>query len=448
MEILVVALAALATLLIPLVILLAEGAVLAVSGAVELVALGREAWATGSLDAARESRQAKRQPSAMVARWTKWIVYLSAGLAAVTIVVMLALNFLFFDWFVRRALAAAETQNGIAVSFAQTDGNLFVGRVHLTDAKLVRTGHDVSDFDLTVADVSVDADITQLLTGRFAFEDVKVTGVRGELIHTGRRDPNLPRRQFTIERLAVNNVEIEVTDRTHPPREVAVPLTITSLEVADFRSWWAAFDVLFRSTCQGLIDSQPFTILHRPAADGELQETQWIARDLPVYLLGGFTKGPLAWLVDGRLDVDVTTRWQPDDKDSELDMQCHVEAHGFTADVPEQFKVLQKIVEPTLNTLNQTNTRLPLEFNVTMSKEAFRGQLSPLAAGLSEVFVQASAQSLPVLLPNAAEQISETVDRVRSRIQELRRARQERRAAREADEEAEELDREEQTDEI
>ena len=40
MEILVVALAALATLLIPLVILMAEGAVLAVSGAVELVGLG------------------------------------------------------------------------------------------------------------------------------------------------------------------------------------------------------------------------------------------------------------------------------------------------------------------------------------------------------------------------------------------------------------------------
>ena len=173
MEILVVALAALATLLIPLVILMAEGAVLAVSGLVELAALGKEAWATGSLEAARESRQAKRRPSAVVARWTKWVVYASAGMAAVTILVMLALNFLFFDWFVRRALAAAEKQNGIAVSFAATDGNLFVGRVHLAGAKLVRSGHEVSDFDLTVADVNLDADVLQLLTGKFVFEDVR-----------------------------------------------------------------------------------------------------------------------------------------------------------------------------------------------------------------------------------------------------------------------------------
>ena len=240
----------------------------------------------------------------------------------------------------------------------------------------------------------------------------------------------------------VDDVAVEVTDRSRPPREVAVPLEIASLEIAGFRSWWAAFDVLFRSTCRGLVDGQPFTILNRPADDGESQETQWIARDLPVYLLSGFTTGPLAWLVDGRLDVDVTTRWRPDDNDQELDMQCHVEAHGFTADVPDQFKVLQKIVEPTLNTLNQTNTRLPLKFNVTMNKEAFRGQLSPLAAGLSEVFVQASAKSLSDLLPNAAQQIGETVDRFRSRIQEVRRARQERRAAREADEAVEQAEEE------
>jgi hypothetical protein len=447
MEILVVALAALATLLIPLAILMVQGAVLAVSGVAELIALGREAYATGSFAAARESRRDKRRPSAVVARWTKWVVYASALLVTITIVVMLALNFVFFDWFVRRALAAAEKQNSIHVGFAEADGNLFVGRIHLTGAQVVREGHEVSDFDLDVADVNIDADVLQLFIGRFVFEDVQIVGVRGQLVQTGRCDPNLPEREFTIERLAIDDVEIEVTDRMHPPREVAVPLAITSLEVADFRSLWAAFDVLFRSTCQGFIDSQPFAILHRPAEDGESQETQWVARDLPVYLLSGFTTGPLSWLVDGRLDVDVTTRWQPDDNDSELKMQCHFEAHGFTADVPDQFKVLQRIVEPTLNTLSQTDTRLPLKFNVTMNKEAFRGQLSPLAAGLSEVVVQGSATSLPAMLPNAAQQLGETVDRFRTRMQEIRRARQERRAAREA-KEAEQLNAELQTDEI
>ena len=130
--------------------------------------------------------------------------------------------------------------------------------------------------------------------------------------------------------------------------------------------------MLFRSTCQGLIDGQPFTIVNRPADDGEMHETQWVARDLPVYVLGGFATGPLAWLVDGRLDVDVTTRWRPDDNDAELEMHCHLVAHGFAADVPEQLKVLQKVVEPTLAALNEANARLPIEFDVTMSKDAFR----------------------------------------------------------------------------
>jgi hypothetical protein len=441
MEILVVALAALATLLIPLVILMAEGAILAVSGVVELAALGTEAWASGSLEAARESRQAKRQSSAVVARWTKWVVYLSAGLAAVTILVMLALNFLFFDWFVRRALAAAQKQNGIAVSFAAADGNLFVGRVHLTDAKLVRTGHDVSDFDLTVADVSVDADVMQLFTGQFVFEDARVTGVRGELIKTGQRDPNMPRRRFSINRLAVDDVAIEVTDRSRPPQEVAVPLEIASLDVANFRSWWAAFDVLFRSTCQGLIDGQPFAISNTSA--GDEYETQWQATDLPVHLLSGYFAGPLGWFVDGRIDVNVTTRWRPDDNDPELEMHWRLLAHDFAAQFPKETQLPEEnqlpeelaglkraVVEPAIAALNTTQENLPIEFDLVMRKDAFEGQLSPFAAGLAEAISQASGTKLKELLPNAADRITDRVDRIRTRIRSMVR---ERRGAEEED---------------
>jgi hypothetical protein len=84
------------------------------------------------------------------------------------------------------------------------------------------------------------------------------------------------------------------------------------------------------------------------------------------------------------------------------------------------------------------NARLPMEFDVTMSKEVFRGQLSPLAAGMADVFAQASGQAFTKLLPNAAERIGDRVNQIRSTIQELRKARAERRAAKVAEREREE----------
>jgi hypothetical protein len=434
MEVLVAVLAALAVLLVPIAVLLAAGAVLGASGVVELATAGKRR------QAAEAAATSVRPARSLVARVAWWIVVISGTLSAVLVVLLVALNTFAFEWSVRRALAVGERKSGIAANFESADGNLFVGRVNLKNATFIRRSHPVSDFDLQVGELDVDADVWKLLAGQTVFEDVKVDGVKGEFTRTGKRDPALPRRRFTIENLTVDNVSLQVADHSRPPHEVTVPVEIDSLQIADFRSTWAAFDMLFRSTCQGLIDSQPFTIVNRPVEDGAMHETQWVARDLPVYVLGGFATGPLAWLVDGRLDVDVTTRWRPDDNDAELEMHCHLVAHGFAADVPEELKVLQKVVEPTLNALNQVNARVPIEFNVTMSKDAFKGQLSPLASGLADMFAQASTKGFTGLFPNAAERIGESVDKIRSRIQDLRRARAERRAAREAEGEMEELE--------
>lgn len=434
MEILVAVLAALAVLLVPIAVLLAAGAVLGASSAVEL------ATARKSAASATAAKPAGRPARSIVAHVAWWCVVMSGTLAGATVLLLLVLNTFAFEWAVRKALAAGEKKSGIAADFASADGNLFVGRVNLKNATFVREGHPVSDFDLEVEKLDLNADVWKLLAGQTVFEDVHVDGVQGTFTRNGQRDPLMPRRQFAIEELTVENVSLAVADHSRPPHEVSVPVEVSSLEIADFRSTWAAFDMLFRSTCQGLIEGQPFTIVNRPVEDGAMHETQWIARDLPVYVLGGFATGPLAWLVDGRMDVDVTTRWRPDDNAAELEMHCHLVAHGFAADVPDQLKVLQKVVEPTLNALNQANARVPIEFDVTMSKEAFRGQISPLASGLAEVLAQASSKGFTGLFPNAAERIGESVDKIRSGIQKLRRARAERRAAREAEREMDALE--------
>ncbi|MGD9634180.1 MAG: hypothetical protein AB7G28_11400 [Pirellulales bacterium] len=417
MEVLVAVLAALAVLLIPIAVLLAAAAVLGASGVVEVATAAKRRTSEIAKPSAAPARS-------VVARVALWIAVVSGALAVGSMLLLLALNTVAFEWAVRQALAAGQTKSGIAADFESADGNLFVGRVNLTNATFVRRGHPVSDFDLQVDKLDLDADVWKLLAGQTVFEQVKVDGVRGDFTRNGQRDPLMPRRQFAIDSLTVENVSLSVADQSRPPREVSVPLEVKSLEIADFRSTWAAFDMLFRSTCQGLLDGQPFSIVNRPVEGGEAHETQWVARDLPVYVLSGYFAGPLSWLVDGRLDVDVTTRWRPDDNDPELEMHCHLVAHGFAADVPEQLKALQKVFEPALAALNDSNARLPIEFDATMSKEAFRGQLSPLAAGLAEVLAQASGKAFTKLFPTVAGRIGERVDRIRSTIRGLLRPRE------------------------
>jgi hypothetical protein len=419
MEILVVALAALATVLIPLMVVMAEVALLGVTALVELGMFLWQWLSTGSLDAAREARQTRRESTATVRRWAWWAMAASSGVLAATLVAIVALNFLCFEWFVRRALRTAEKPSGIAVTFAQAEGNLFSGRIALRDAKFTRHGHPVSDFDLTAAKFDVDADVWQLLAGNFAFEVVSIAGVRGQFTRTGKRDPTLPRRRFTIGQLTVDDVAVEVTDASRPPHELAVPFEVTSLAIADFRSWWAAFDVLFRSTSQGLLDGEPVEITHRQV--GEVEETVWSAQDMPIHVLSGYFAGPLGWLVDGRVDVDVTTRWLPPDDQPELEMHCHLVARGFAAEVPEGLAALERIVvEPAVAVLNRSQANLPIEFDLVMNKAAFMGQLSPLAAGLAAAISEASAQKLTQLFPNAVEKIGERVERIRNRLRARR----------------------------
>ena len=241
---------------------------------------------------------------------------------------LVALNFLAFDWVVARAVKTAEPKSGIAVTFADAEGNLLSGRVKLRDAKFVRTGNPISDFDLEVAQFDVDADVWQLLVGEFAFQEVNVSGVRGELTRKGKRDPTLPRRRFTVERLTVNDVAVEVTDQSRPPHEVTVPVAVQSLSIDRLSELVGGVRHALPLHRAGA-GRWPAVCHYQRPVDGVVEgggadeyQTRWVARDLPVHIVSGYFTGPLSWLVDGRLDVEVTTRWRRDESDPSLEMHC------------------------------------------------------------------------------------------------------------------------------
>jgi hypothetical protein len=441
MEILVVVIAELVTLLVPLILALAEAAVLAISLLFDLVALVIEICVAGSIEAAKAARRARQEAkpaeppagsppfsqrfyraitSPVVTRWKRRITLAAGAILAVTIVAALLLSTVFFDWFVRYALRAAEQRNGIAVSFEEADGNLFEGRINLHQARFVRQGNPVSDFDLTADRFLVDFDIGKLIFRKVAFEEVVVEGVRGKFTRTGKRDPAKPRREFEINQFSIADVQIAVADASIPARNVEVPLAVTSLTVDSFQSRWTAFDVLFRSTCQGTLGGQPFEISSRKA--GELQETIWRGRDLPIHAVGQYFTGPLSWLVDGRIDIEVITSWRPAEPDPELKMHCQFVAHDFAAAVPPDLKLIERaVIEPAVAMLNANRRKLPLEFDLTMRRSDFAGQITLFAAGLREAIGNAASLRLKQIIPRAGEKLDDTLDRVRDRVRGLLR---------------------------
>lgn len=450
MEALLVAIAALFTLLVPAVLAAAEAAVLGLSALIELIALLIEAAATGSLEAARKSRREKRQRAAaapaapaeskspfyraitspLVTRWTRRITIASSVLLAITVVISLALNFAFFEWFVRLALQGAERRSGIAITFDEASGNLFTGHVELRGARLVRQGNPVSDFDLTINRFDLNADVFKVLAGERVFDDVTAEGVRGAFTKTGKRDPNRPRRDFTVGLLKISDVKITFSDLSRVERKVEVPFDLASLQVADFRSRWTAFDVLFRSTCDGQLGGQPFQITNRPA--GELHETYWQGQGLPIHVVGDYFSGPLAWLVDGRLDINATTKWKPADDNPQLDMHCQLVAHDFKAGPPPQLKPVERaMLEPAFALLNRNSANLPLELDLVMHKNDFDGQLTIMKSELMEAIGGAAETKLKDILPRVEERLDSTLDRVRTGVQGIIRRRAEARAAKE-----------------
>ena len=172
MEILVVALAALATLLIPLMLVMAEVAVLAVSALAELAVFVWQWLATGSVDAAREARQSRRQSSAWLRRWAWWLVAASGGTLAVTLLVIVALNFFCFDWFVRQALRTCRAAQRHRSDVCRRGGQSVLRPSRSCGTRSSCEGDTpVSDFDLSAATFDVDADVRQLLARGFCLRN-------------------------------------------------------------------------------------------------------------------------------------------------------------------------------------------------------------------------------------------------------------------------------------
>jgi hypothetical protein len=193
-----------------------------------------------------------------------------------------------------------------------------------------------------------------------------------------------------------------------------VPLQFTSLEVDDYRSRWALFDVLFRSHTRGTVYGRPFEITSRSAA--EANEAVFTVTDLPLSLLGRRISAPLGGRVDGLVDANIQTRWQPSDESTELKMHCSLLAHDFTMRMPNN--PIARAAGPAM--ASRVPRNVPLEFDLVMSKQSLEGQTSLIDTGiLDRIGEEASRERRQMSPSKSSGRMDKTFRRFSSGVRSL-----------------------------
>jgi hypothetical protein len=422
-------------LVVPLFIAMAAIGLLGVGLAIEVGALATETVTRRSLPAAWTSRRHKRHAikkasakgakdwsrlrlqlrfltAPAIAYWWRWLA-LAAGGALIAVAAIPTMNYLLFEHCLRLALRGVKQSHGIVVTYQSAEGNWLKGRAELRGARLERRGHQISDFDLTVNRLQMDCDARKAIAGQFAFESVVANSVRGQYTKIGKRSGTGPRRHYTIDRLTIGDLQLDYVDRSRPPRVMQVPLEVASLEVDNYRSRWALFDVLFRSQTQGTIYGRPFAITSRAGA--EANESVFKVTDLPLSLLGQRISAPLGGRVDGVVDADIRTLWQPQDESTELKMNCRLLAHNLTLYMPNG--ALQRAAGSAM--ASRVPRSVPMEFNLAMNKQAFDGQTSLLETGILESIGQEASRQRRPMSSRSNNGINKTFGRFSSGVRSL-----------------------------
>ena len=422
-------------LLIPLFIAVAAIGLVAASVAIECGQLASETVTLRSFPAAWASRRHKRHAlkaastrgtnawsrlrlrlrfwtAPAIEYWSSWLL-LAADALLITILAIPLVNSLLFDHCLLLALRGIEQAHGIVVTYESAEGNWFKGRAELRRAQFKRQGHSISDFDLTVDRLNVDADASKIIAGQLAFEYVAITNVRGQFMQTGKPDPKQPRRLYSISRLTINDASWEYVDRSRPPALMRVPLQVVSLEVEDYRSRWALFDVLFRSDTRGTIYGRPFEITSRPSAHG--CESVFKAADLPLELMGQRISAPLGGQVDGLVDADIRTHWQPEDDSTDLNMHCRLLAHNFTVHMPNG--LVQRAARPAM--VSRIPRNMSMEFDLVMNERVFDGQTSILATGILDSIGERATQQRRQVSPKPSNGVDRAFRRFGAGVRSL-----------------------------
>jgi hypothetical protein len=393
MEVLVVLVAE--CLVVPLVLgiwLLAEAVLTLIVGGISLL--------VGAVSRGQKREKSGRErPALMVYRgkkrlWLKRAAIVLVSLLIVSLLGLLAVNYLFFEPAARLVLDKVKARTNIEVTFGAASGNIFKGTVVLKEARLKREYHQKSNFNLVAEEIAVDLDLLALLSLRPSLEYLRVAGMRGTFERKGKVDRQKPRRDYKIDELLVKNLEMTVTDHTRGSRPIVLPVKVDRLESRGFRSRMAVFDVLFKSSITGVVNQAPFRVERQDGEEG--CGANWAVHGLQLDRAGEYLFGDFNFIDRGSLDMEVLTRLQTAGV-PEIEMQWRLVFRDIEVQRPKRLAAYIK----------EHGQELAFEFRFRIPEGDFKDAVSLNGAGVGKKFRQLSGRTLLKLAVDKKKKIKE-----------------------------------------
>jgi hypothetical protein len=332
-----------------------------------------------------------------VRRVMRLITRTCAVILVVTLLGTYVLNALLYEATLRWILAGIHHQTGIETTFHEAQGNLWSGMAGMSRVRIRRENHPHSNFDVKIDELLIDVGVLRLWRGEFALEEFRAQDVQGRIEWLEAPDDR-QRHPFRIDRVQVDRVDVKWTDRTRD-KPVEARLEIGEFRCEAFRSNWAAFDTLFRANTSGRIAGQPFMIVSGPIDGG--RQTRWKADALPAQVVGPYLGGPFGWIEEGKIDLDVTDRWQLENIASprldaaDIAMDWNLVFRDLKIAPPPHASAMQrKLGEPVAKFLTAHGDRVALEFELTLNAGQFAGRASVETSGLLKDLAKAAAFAL------------------------------------------------------
>jgi hypothetical protein len=221
-------------------------------------------------------------------RWRRWIRVGGLALFLISLIGLVAIEFIGADPMLRWALKDLKPKTGIELTFDQVSGGFLRGNLEATNIKLKRVEDKYSNFDLACDKATCHFSIWTILWSRTSFESVALEHVTGRYERVSSREPRAKQKTFEILKFSATNCDLEIIDHTASGESAPYTIHVATFESERMRSRWVMFDTLFRSNIVGTVEGRPISITSQRKETG--YEVHWNADRLPVAIVGDYLK--------------------------------------------------------------------------------------------------------------------------------------------------------------
>ncbi len=313
-------------------------------------------------------------------RWSRILLLSAASLALVTFGILLAMNLFWFEGTVAWVLDRVNKKTGVQVTYESASGSLIGGHLRLEGVSIRQAKGRRTRCDLKLESAECELSMSTLLRATIVVDSLRLKKLRGSFTRL-QDDPISPGRRttkaFEIRSLAIEDLDVQVTDRTSGERTYR--LAVASWRSEPLRSRWLPFDVLFRTNCAGTLAGSDFEIQTGTIEGG--RETRWKASNLPGWYLANQLRGPFDLIHQGTVDVEVDDRWTRGDI-TQIDSRWRLVFRDVRAEGPAGMTLKQRLwARPWVAALNKLGA-VPLEFRLTFDGSRLTTYSSPESKGV------------------------------------------------------------------